>query len=149
MLNKVILIGNLGQDPDIRSLPSGNRVANFSVATTEFWKDKTGQRQSSTEWHKVVSYNENIVKLAERLHKGSKVYVEGAIKSRKYVSSDGVERTIVEIIIDTIKLLDPKQGDKEGDHGAKDSHHGNHSSHDDSGNKADHEEDLDDDKIPF
>ena len=114
MLNKVTLIGNVGSDPDIRSLPNGGRVANFSLATSEYWTDKNGQRQSRTEWHKIVIYNENLVRLVEKaVRKGSKLYIEGMIKSRKYTSQqDGVERTIVEIVLQeyghTIKLLDPR-----------------------------------------
>ena len=117
MLNKVILIGNVGSNPDIRTMPSGKRVSNFSLATSEYWTDKNGQRQSSTEWHKIVVYNENLVKLVEKaVHKGSKLYIEGMIKSRKYTSQqDNIERTIVEIILQgfdhTIKLLDPRPKD--------------------------------------
>ena len=114
MLNKVMLIGNVGTDPDIRTMPNGGRVANFSLATSEYWTDKNGQRQSRTEWHKIVIYSENLVKLTEKaIHKGSKLYVEGMIKSRRYTSQqDGVERTIVEIVLQgydsTIKLLDSR-----------------------------------------
>lgn len=114
MLNKVILIGNVGSDPDIRTMPNGGRVANFSLATSEYWTDKNSQRQSRTEWHKIVIYNENLVKLVEKaVHKGSKLYIEGMIKSRKYTSQqDGIERVIVEIVLQgydhTIKLLDSR-----------------------------------------
>ena len=114
MLNKVILIGNVGSDPDIRMFPNGGRVANFSLATSEYWTDKTGQRQSRTEWHRISVYNEGLVKLVEKaVHKGSKLYVEGTIRSRKYTSQqDGTERTAVEIALQgfdhTIKLLDPR-----------------------------------------
>ena len=119
MLNKVILIGNVGSDPDIRTMPNGGRVANFSLATSEYWTDKNSQRQSRTEWHKIVIYNENLVRLVEKtVHKGSKLYIEGMIKSRKYTSQqDGIERNIVEIILQgydhTIKLLDPRPRDVE------------------------------------
>ena len=82
MLNKVMLIGNVGTDPDIRTMPNGGRVANFSLATSEYWTDKNGQRQSRTEWHKIVIYSENLVKLTEKaIHKGSKLYVEGMINA--------------------------------------------------------------------
>ena len=121
MLNKVILIGNVGGDPDVRTMPNGSRVANFSLATTEYWTDKSGQRQSRTEWHKVCVYAEGLVRLVEKaVHKGSKLYIEGSIKSRKYTSQqDGIERTIVEIVLQgfdsTIKLLDPRpQTDNSG-----------------------------------
>ena len=108
MLNKVILIGNVGGDPDVRTMPNGSRVANFSLATTEYWTDKSGQRQSRTEWHKVCVYAEGLVRLVEKaVHKGSKLYVEGSIKSRKYTSQqDGIERTIVEIIICITMLVE-------------------------------------------
>ena len=114
MLNKVILIGNVGSDPDVRTMPNGGRVANFSLATSEYWTDKNGQRQSRTEWHKIVIYSENLVKLVEKaVRKGSKLYIEGMIKSRKYTSQqDGIERNIVEIVLQgydhTIKLLDSR-----------------------------------------
>ena len=114
MLNKVILIGNVGSDPDIRTMPNGGRVANFSLATSEYWTDKNGERQSRTEWHRICIYSEGLVKLVEKaVHKGSKLYVEGSIKSRKYTSQqDGVERNITEIVLQgydsTIKLLDPR-----------------------------------------
>ena len=117
MLNKVILIGNVGSDPDIRTMPNGGRVANFSLATSEYWTDKNSQRQSRTEWHKIVVYNENLVKLVEKaVHKGSKLYIEGTIKSRKYTSQqDGIERNIVEIVLQgydhNIKLLDSRPRD--------------------------------------
>ena len=123
MLNKVILIGNVGSDPDIRSMPNGGRVANFSLATSEFWTDKNGERQSRTEWHKIVIYNENLVKLVEKaVHKGSRLYLEGMIKTRKYTSqTDGIERNITEIILQgydhTIKLLSPRQeGSEKNEH---------------------------------
>ena len=114
MLHKVLLLGNVGSDPDIRTMPNGGRVANFSLATSEYWTDKNSQRQSRTEWHKIVIYNENLVKLVEKaVHKGSKLYIEGMIKSRKYTSQqDGIERVIVEIVLQgydhTIKLLDSR-----------------------------------------
>ncbi len=128
MLNKVILIGNVGSDPDVRALPNGGKVANFSLATSEYWTDKNGERQSRTEWHKIVIYNENLVKLVEKaVHKGSRLYLEGMIKSRKYTSqTDGIERTIVEIVLQgydhTIKLLSPRQ---EGGERSENSSYGN------------------------
>lgn len=114
MLNKVMLIGNVGQNPEIKTLPSGGLVANFSLATTEYWKGKDGEKQSKTEWHRITVYLEGLVKLSEKhIHKGSKVYIEGSLRSRQYTDSQGVKRTSVEIVIqsygDTIKLLDSKQ----------------------------------------
>ena len=99
-VNKVILVGNLGKDPEIRTLNSGERVANLSIATSEQWRDKaTGERKEKTEWHRVVIFNENIVKVAENyLKKGSTVYIEGSIQTRKYEQA-GVEKYTTEIVL--------------------------------------------------
>src|SRR5579862_3163319 len=100
-VNKVILVGNLGADPEIRSLNSGDRVANLRVATSETWRDRSsGERKEKTEWHRVVVFNENIVKVCEQyLRKGAKVYVEGAIQTRKYQDQSGAERFSTEIVL--------------------------------------------------
>ncbi len=100
-VNKVILIGNLGKDPEIRTLGSGDRVANLRLATTETWRDKTsGERKEKTEWHSVVIFNDNIVKVVEQyVKKGSSVYVEGALQTRKWTDKDGQERYSTEIVI--------------------------------------------------
>jgi single-strand DNA-binding protein len=100
-VNKVILIGNLGADPEIRSLGSGDRVANLRIATSETWRDKnSGERKEKTEWHRVVVFNENIVKVCENyLKKGSTVYVEGAIQTRKWADQSGVEKYSTEIVL--------------------------------------------------
>ncbi|KAK0348891.1 hypothetical protein LTR94_035313, partial [Friedmanniomyces endolithicus] len=92
-VNKVILVGNLGRDPEIRSLNNGDRVANLRIATSETWRDKaTGERKEKTEWHSVVIFNDNIVKVAENyLKKGSTVYVEGSLQTRKWTDQQGVE----------------------------------------------------------
>lgn len=99
-VNKVILIGNLGKDPEIRTLNSGERVANLSLATSETWRDKaTGEKKEKTEWHRVTVFNENIVKVAENyLRKGSTVYLEGSIQTRKY-EQGGVEKYATEIVL--------------------------------------------------
>ena len=99
-VNKVILVGNLGKDPEIRTLNSGERVANLSLATSETWRDKsTGERKEKTEWHRVVIFNENIVKVAENyLKKGSTVYIEGSLQTRKYEQA-GVEKYTTEIVL--------------------------------------------------
>ncbi len=91
-VNKVILVGNLGKDPEIRTLNSGDRVANLRIATSESWRDKsTGERKEKTEWHQVVIFNENLVKVAENyLHKGSTVYIEGSLQTRKWTDQQGV-----------------------------------------------------------
>ena len=100
-VNKVILVGNLGRDPEIRTLNSGDRVANLRIATSEQWRDKaTGERKEKTEWHAVVIFNENIVKVAENyLKKGSTVYVEGALQTRKWTDQQGVEKYNTEIVL--------------------------------------------------
>ena len=100
-VNKVILIGNLGADPEIRTLNSGDKVANLRIATSETWRDKaSGERKEKTEWHQVVIFNENIVKVAENyLKKGSTVYVEGALQTRKWTDQQGVEKYSTEIVL--------------------------------------------------
>src|SRR5258707_15360213 len=100
-VNKVILVGNLGADPEIRSLTSGDRVANLRIATSESWRDRSsGERKEKTEWHRVVVFNENIVKVCEQyLRKGAKVYVEGAIQTRKWTDQSGVEKYSTEIVL--------------------------------------------------
>src|SRR5262249_19728913 len=96
-----ILIGNLGADPEIRSLKSGDRVANLRIATSETWRDRmSGERKEKTEWHRVVIFNDNLVKVAEQyLRKGSKVYLEGAIKTRKWTDQSGQEKFSTEIVL--------------------------------------------------
>jgi single-strand DNA-binding protein len=100
-VNKVILIGNLGKDPEVRRLNSGDPVVNLSVATSENWRDKqTGERKEKTEWHRVVIFNENIAKVAEQyLKKGAKVYIEGQLQTRKYQDQSGVEKYSTEIVL--------------------------------------------------
>lgn len=100
-VNKVILVGNLGRDPEVRRLTSGDPVVNLSIATSESWKDKaSGERKEKTEWHRVVIFNENIAKVAEQyLRKGSKVYLEGQLQTRKYTDKDGVEKYSTEIVL--------------------------------------------------
>jgi single-strand DNA-binding protein len=100
-LNKVILIGNLGRDPEVRRLTSGDPVVNLSIATSESWRDKaSGERKEKTEWHRVVIFNENLAKVAEQyLRKGSKVYLEGALQTRKYTDKDGAEKYSTEIVL--------------------------------------------------
>src|ERR1700729_1603107 len=100
-VNKVILIGNLGRDPEIRTLNSGDRVANLRIATSETWRGRTsGERKEKTEWHQVVIFNENIVKVAENyLKKGSTVYIEGSLQTRKWADAQGVEKYSTEIVL--------------------------------------------------
>ena len=118
-INKVILVGNLGADPEIRSLTSGDRVANLRIATSETWRDRaTGERKERTEWHRVVIFNENLAKVAEQyLHKGSKVYIEGALQTRKCTDKDGAEKYSTEIVLQKfrgeLQMLDAR-GQSEG-----------------------------------
>jgi single-strand DNA-binding protein len=100
-VNKVILVGNLGRDPETRRTNSGDAVVSFSLATAETWKDKaTGERKERTEWHNVVIFNENIGKVAEQYcRKGSKVYLEGQLQTRKFTDKNGAERTATEIVL--------------------------------------------------
>ena len=100
-VNKVILVGNLGRDPEIRTLNSGDRVANLRIATSETWRDKaTGERKEKTEWHQVVIFNDNLVKVAESyLRKGSTVYIEGSLQTRKYTDAQGVEKFSTEVVL--------------------------------------------------
>lgn len=105
MLNKVILIGRLGRDPETRFMPNGEAVCNFSVATSEKYTDKNGQRQEATEWHDVTMYRKLAEIAGKYLTKGSQVYLEGKIKSRKYTDKNGVERTAYDIIANEMKML--------------------------------------------
>jgi single-strand DNA-binding protein len=100
-VNKVILVGNLGKDPEVRRMQDGRPVVNMSVATSESWRDKaTGERKERTEWHRVVIFNEGLAKVAEQyLKKGSKVYLEGQLQTRKYTDSQGVEKYSTEVVL--------------------------------------------------
>ena len=100
-VNKVILVGNLGRDPDIRTMQDGNKVVNLSVATSESWRDRnSGERRERTEWHRVVIFNENLAKVAEQfLRKGSKVYVEGQLQTRKWTDQSGQEKYSTEVVL--------------------------------------------------
>lgn len=115
-VNKVILIGNLGRDPEVRRDQQGNPIANLSVATSETWKDKeTGERKERTEWHRVVIFNDGLAEVAEKyLRKGSKVYLEGQAQTRKWTDKDGVEKYTTEIVLQRYRgalvLLDGKEG---------------------------------------
>ena len=104
-VNKVIIVGNLGKDPEIRSLTSGERVCNLSIATSEQWRDKSsGEKKEKTEWHRVVIFNDNIVKVAENyLKKGSTVYIEGSLQTRKWTDQQGVEKYSTEIVVGKFK----------------------------------------------
>ena len=115
-VNKVILVGNLGKDPEIRRTQDGRPIANLSVATSETWRDKaTGERKEKTEWHRVVIFNEGLAKVAEQyLKKGAKVYVEGALQTRKWTDQSGVEKYSTEVVLQgfnsTLTMLDGRGG---------------------------------------
>ena len=105
MLNKVFLIGRLGRDPEVRYMPNGEAVCNFSVATSESWKDQSGQRQEKTEWHNITMYRRLAEIAGKYLKKGSQVYLEGKIQTRKYTDKNGAERTAYDIIANEMKML--------------------------------------------
>ena len=115
-INKVILVGNLGQDPETRNMPSGDAVTNISVATSEQWKDKkTGDQKERTEWHKVAFFGRLAEIAAEYLRKGSQVYVEGKLRTRKWQDRDGNDRWTTEVIADELQMLGgrPQQSEKQ------------------------------------
>jgi single-strand DNA-binding protein len=115
-INKVILVGNLGRDPEIRSTQDGMRIANLAVATSETWRDKmSGERKERTEWHRVVIFNERLAEIAEKyLKKGSKVYIEGALQTRKWTDNSGQERYTTEVVLQRFRgeltMLDGARG---------------------------------------
>jgi len=119
-VNKVILVGNVGRDPEVRRLNSGEPVCNFSLATTESWRDKaTGERKDRTEWHNIVIFNENLAKVAEQyVKKGSKLYIEGQLQTRKFTDKNGQERATTEVVLQRYRgemtLLDGRSGGGSG-----------------------------------
>lgn len=119
-LNKVMLIGNLGRDPEIRSTQDGKRVANLSIATSDRWRDKhSGEQRERTEWHRVVVFNQHLVDIVERyVHKGSKIYLEGKLQTRKWTDNAGVEKYTTEIVLTDfegqVKMLSGRQSNDNG-----------------------------------
>jgi single-strand DNA-binding protein len=119
-VNKVILIGNLGKDPETRRMTSGDPIVSFSLATSETWRDKSsGERKEKTEWHRIVIFNKNLAEVAEKyLRKGSKVYVEGALQTRKWTDKDGQEKYTTEVVLQNFRgeltMLDTKGGEGGG-----------------------------------
>jgi single-strand DNA-binding protein len=110
-VNKVIIVGNLGRDPETRYMPNGDAVTNITVATTESWKDKnSGEKKELTEWHRITFYRKLAEIAGQYLKKGSQVYVEGRLQTRKWTDKDGVERYTTEIIADTMQMLGGRQG---------------------------------------
>ena len=122
-VNKVILVGNLGKDPELRYTPSGTAVANFSLATSETYKDRDGQRQTKTEWHNVVAWRQLAEICGKYLHKGKQVYIEGKLTTRKWQGRDGTDRYTTEIVADTMQMLGrvgDDTGSAQGDYGRND-----------------------------
>jgi single-strand DNA-binding protein len=119
-VNKVILVGNLGKDPEVRNSQAGQKIVNFTLATSESWNDKmSGERKEKTEWHRVVIFNERIADVAEKyLKKGKKVYVEGSLQTRKWTDQSGQEKYTTEVVIDRFRgeltMLDSARGDEGG-----------------------------------
>jgi single-strand DNA-binding protein len=109
-VNKVILIGNLGRDPETRYTTGGDAIANLNIATTEQWKDKSGEKQEKTEWHRVVLFGRQAEIAGEYLKKGRSVYIEGRLQTRKYTDKDGVEKYSTEIVGDRMQLLGGREG---------------------------------------
>jgi single-strand DNA-binding protein len=147
-VNKVILVGNLGKDPEVRRMQSGDPVVNLSVATSETWRDKaSGERKEKTEWHRVVIFNKNLAEVAEKyLRKGSKVYVEGSLQTRKWTDKDGQEKYSTEVVLQNFRgeltMLDSKG---EGGGGGRSSYGGGGG---DGPSNFDRSSDMDD-EIPF
>ena len=155
-VNKVILVGNLGDEPEVRSLNNGGEVVNLRVATSENWKDREGNRQERTEWHRVVIFNENLGRVAKQyLRKGSKVYLEGQLQTRKWQDNDGKDRYSTEVVLQRFRgelvLLDRRDGGSSGGDDYESAGYGG-SSGGGSGSQARpqpaFESDLDDD-VPF
>lgn len=117
MINKVILIGNLGADPEIKYTQDGTQVTTFNVATSERWKGKDGQMQEQTEWHRIVTWRRLAEICGEYLHKGSKVYLEGKLQTRKWQDKDGHDRWTTEVVARDVQFLTPKGGEGSSDGG--------------------------------
>jgi len=153
-VNKVILVGNLGRDPEIRSTQDGTRVANFTMATSENWRDKnSGERREKTEWHRIVIFNERLVDVAEKfLHKGSKVYIEGQLQTRKWTDQSGQEKYTTEVVLTRFRgeltMLDARGGGDAGGY-AEPAHEGPAHAGSGSGTRAPSSGGDLDDEIPF
>jgi single-strand DNA-binding protein len=160
-VNKVILVGNLGRDPEIKQMPSGSSIANLSVATSENWRDKaSGERKEKTEWHRVVVFNDGLVRVIEQyLKKGAKVYIEGQLETRKWQDKDGNDKYSTEVVLrnfnSVLTMLDGKNDGAKGGGGEYDQDRGSSSSSGGKGKaKGGKQEDFSrgpdfDDEIPF
>ena len=109
-VNKVILIGNLGRDPEVRYMPSGDAMCNLNMATTDTWRDKAGEKQEKTEWHRVVIFGKQAEVAGEYLKKGSPVYIEGRLQTRKWTDKEGQDRYTTEIVADRMQMLGSRSG---------------------------------------
>src|ERR1700675_4065395 len=151
-VNNVILVGNLGKDPELRRTQDGRPIATLSVATSESWRDKaTGERKEKTEWHRVVIFNEGLCKVAEQyLKKGAKVYLEGQLQTRKWTDQSGVDKYSTEVVLQgfnaKLVMLDGRNGG--GESGGSDDDFGGGTSRSSSGSRSARNDDLDD-QIPF
>lgn len=120
-INKVILVGNVGQDPEIRTTQDGREIANFSIATSESWKDKnTGEKKDKTEWHRVVVFSQGLVGIIKNyVKKGTKLYIEGALQTRKWTDNQGVEKSTTEVVLQnynsTLQILDARERNSSSD----------------------------------
>ena len=113
-VNRVILVGRLGRDPELRYIPSGQAVANFSIATNERWRDKDGTNQERTEWHRIVVWGKSAENCAQYLQKGRTVYVEGRLQTREWEDKEGVKRKTTEVVAQTVQFLDGRGGADQG-----------------------------------
>ncbi len=153
-VNKVILIGNLGRDPEVRHLNDGKPVCNLNLATSESWRDKaSGERKEKTEWHRVVIFNERLCEVAQKyLHKGSKVYIEGQLQTRKWTDKDGQERYSTEVVLQNFRgeltMLDARGGGGESGGSDTEGSGGQERGGQERGTRGGKSDDLDDD-IPF
>lgn len=122
-VNKVILVGNLGNDPEVRYMPNGNAVANLSLATSESWKDQQGQVQERTEWHRLTMYRKLAEIAGEYLKKGSQIYVEGKLQTRKWQDQQGQDRYTTEVIVDQMQMLGGREGGGNNQQGNRQGYH--------------------------
>lgn len=147
-INKVILVGNVGQDPEIRQTQDGREIANFSLATSESWKDKnTGEKKEKTEWHRVVIFSQGLVNIAKQyIKKGSKLYIEGSLQTRKWSDNSGVEKYTTEIVLQnynaTLQIIDSRDKSERYDSDSSNQGYGNN-------NKSSNVAIEEDDEIPF
>ena len=154
-VNKALLIGNLGADPEVRYTPNGSAVANVTLATSSAWRDKTsGELQERTEWHRIVFFNRLAEIVGEYLHKGSKIYIEGSLRTRKWQDKSGVERYTTEIIANEMQILESRrensgnQGNRDGNY-VRDGNRANTHNHENKTRKDVQNVALEEDDIPF